>query len=99
LRPTAGAIAAVGALAVFCTGVALLIYFRLVGTLGSMGVASQSYLRAGVGVMIGVVWLGESLSVPVALGLAAALVGVALINFRPSPGSDPRVSPVMGKDA
>lgn len=37
LRPSAGAIAAGGAQAVFGTGVALLIYFRLVKTLGSMG--------------------------------------------------------------
>lgn len=59
--------------------------------------ASQNYLRAGVGVVIGVVLLGESLSVPVALGLAAALLGVALINFRPS--VKPPGFPVMGKGA
>jgi drug/metabolite transporter (DMT)-like permease len=83
LRPSAGAIAAVGALAVLGTGVALLIYFRLVRTLGSMGVASQSYLRAGVGVLLGVLLLGESISTLVGLGLAASILGVALINRRP----------------
>ena len=81
LSPGPMALAATGILSVFCTGVALLIYFRLVRTLGSMGVASQSYLRAGVGVILGMVFLGESFTLPVALGLAAAMLGVALINW------------------
>ena len=67
-------------LSVFCTAVALLIYFRLVRTIGSMGVASQSYLRAGVGVVLGLLLLGETISPSVAAGLIAAIVGVALIN-------------------
>jgi drug/metabolite transporter (DMT)-like permease len=81
LSPSAEAIAAVLVLSVLCTGVALLLYFRLVRSLGSMGVASQSYLRAGVGVVLGVVYLGESLSAAVAIGLATAITGVALINW------------------
>jgi drug/metabolite transporter (DMT)-like permease len=67
-------------LSAFCTAVALLIYFRLVRTIGSMGVASQSYLRAGVGVVLGLLLLGETITLPVAIGLIAAIVGVALIN-------------------
>ena len=81
LRPSHEAIAAAAVLSILCTGVALLIYFRLVRTLGSMGVASQSYLRAGVGVLLGVVVLGETITPPVAIGLAAAVAGVALINW------------------
>ena len=68
-------------LAVFSTGGAFLIYFRLVRTLGSMGVVSQSYLRAGVGVMLGVVVLGEQITFVVGLGLAAAILGVVAINM------------------
>ncbi len=81
LKPTGIAILAAIALAAFCTGAALLIYFRLVRTLGSMGVASQSYLRAGVGVILGVVFVGEHITPVVALGLVAAILGVAAINF------------------
>jgi drug/metabolite transporter (DMT)-like permease len=69
-------------LAFLCTGLALLIYFRLVTTIGSMGVASQSYLRAGVGVTLGVVFLGETFSMPVVAGLLAIVSGVILINTR-----------------
>ncbi len=72
---------ATAALSIACTGIALLLYFRLVRTLGSVGVASQSYLRAGIGVLLGMVFLGETFSVSVGLGLATAMVGVALINW------------------
>ncbi|MEJ6405168.1 DMT family transporter [Yoonia sp. 2307UL14-13] len=81
LAPSAVAIAATAVLSILCTGVALLVYFRLVRTLGSMGVASQSYLRAGIGVILGLVFLGETFTLPVAFGLFAAIAGVALINW------------------
>lgn len=81
LAPSLQAMAATGMLAVFSTAVALLIYFRLIRSLGSMGVASQAYLRAGVGVLLGMVFLGEQISLTVGLGLLAAVVGVAAINF------------------
>ena len=81
LTPGLTAIAATAVLSILCTGLALLIYFRLVRTLGSMGVASQSYLRAGVGVILGMLFLGETVTLPVALGIAAAIAGVALINW------------------
>lgn len=81
LAPSATAVIATAVLSIACTGVALLIYFRLVRTLGSMGVASQSYLRAGIGVLLGIAFLDETFTVPVALGLGAAVLGVALINW------------------
>ncbi|WP_025900092.1 DMT family transporter [Sneathiella glossodoripedis] len=81
LTPSFKAVAAATALSILCTGVALLIYFRLVKTLGSLGTASQAYLRAGFGVMLGVIFLGEQISPMVAIGLFAAIVGVAAINF------------------
>ena len=81
LTPGPMALAATAILSIICTGIALLIYFRLVRTLGSMGVASQSYLRAGIGVILGLVFLGETFTLPVAAGLCAAIAGVALINW------------------
>ncbi|MGP1256303.1 MAG: DMT family transporter [Kiloniellales bacterium] len=81
LAPSLTAVVATGVLSIICTGVALLIYFRLVRTLGSMGVASQSYLRACIGVILGLVFLGETFTLPVAVGLGAAIAGVALINW------------------
>jgi len=82
LTPSWAAIGAALTLGSLCTGIALLLYFRLVHTLGSLGVTSQSYLRAGVGVLLGVVVLGETLTATVALGVAAAIAGVVAINWR-----------------
>ena len=84
MTPSTPAILATLALSVFCTAIALLIYFRLLRTLGSMGVASQSYLRAGIGVLLGVLLLGESISPPVIGGILCTLVGVAIINLPPT---------------
>jgi drug/metabolite transporter (DMT)-like permease len=82
LAPSLRALGAASALAFFCTAVALLIYFRLLRTLGPMGVTSQSYLRAGFAVLLGILVLGESVSAAVGIGLAAIIVGVAAINWR-----------------
>jgi drug/metabolite transporter (DMT)-like permease len=81
LSPGAEAVSAALALGLFSTALAMVIYFRLVRTLGSIGVASQSYLRAGVGVVLGVTFLGEVLSIHVLLGILTALAGVVLINL------------------
>lgn len=83
LSPSRAALGAALALAIFCTALALLLYFRLVQTLGSMGVASQSYLRAGISVLLGIVVLGETLTPPIAAGLGLTLLGVATINLVP----------------
>lgn len=80
LDPSPAALLAVLALGFLCTGVALLIYFRLVRTLGALGVASQSYLRAGVSVLLGVGLLGEQLTAGIGVGLVAVVAGVVIIN-------------------
>lgn len=81
LRPSPAALGATLVLSVLCTGVALMIYFRLVRTLGSIGVASQAYLRAGVGVFLGMAFLGERPTLTVAAGVALAIAGVVAINM------------------
>lgn len=80
LSPSTEAIGAAAILGIACTGVALLIYFRLLRTLGSLGTASQSYLRAGVGALLGVIFLGETLEPAVAAGILLTVLGVAAIN-------------------
>lgn len=82
LSPSAASIAAALALAIFSTAGALLLYFRLLRTLGSMGVASQSYLRAGVSVLLGAIVLGEQIALTIGAGLLAVILGVAAINAR-----------------
>ena len=38
-------------------------------------------MRAGIGVLLGGIFLGETISPSVGAGIAAAVVGVALINW------------------
>src|SRR6266481_1638902 len=57
------------ALSVFSTAFAFALYFRLVRTLGSVGVTAQAYLRVPVGVAVGVAFLGESVTPSALIGL------------------------------
>lgn len=68
-------------LGLVCTALAFLIYFRLLSTLGAMGTASQAYLRAGVGVFLGVVFLSERPDLETFAGICLAILGVILINW------------------
>ena len=81
LSPSPKSLTALGALGIFSTAMALLIYFRLVNTLGSLGTASQAYLRAGISVALGVVILGERMSLQTSLGLGVVILAVILINW------------------
>lgn len=83
LSPSTQSIAAALALSVISSCLALLLYFRLIRTLGSMGTASQAYLRVGVSVLLGMLVLGEQIGWSVALGLVAVVAGVIAINARP----------------
>ena len=80
LTPTTPAILAVVALGVFSTAVAMVIYFRLVRTLGPLGVTTGSYLRAGFSVVLGVLLLGETLSPNLIIGLVMIFIGVATVT-------------------
>ena len=68
-------------LAVFSTALAFVIYFRLVQTLGSVGTTAQAYLRVPIGVAVGVVYLGESLTATAWSGLACVVLGVAAMTI------------------
>jgi drug/metabolite transporter (DMT)-like permease len=81
LAPSASSVLALFALAVFSTALAFVIYFRLVQTLGSVGTTAQAYLRAPIGVAIGVLFLGETLSSTAWLGLACVVAGVIAMTL------------------
>ncbi|HWM47377.1 MAG TPA: EamA family transporter [Xanthobacteraceae bacterium] len=83
LMPSASSIAALLGLALISTAFAFVLYFRLIQTLGSIGVTAQAYLRVPIGVLLGVVFLGESLSVAAAIGLVCIVLGVAAMVRQP----------------
>jgi drug/metabolite transporter (DMT)-like permease len=73
---------AVLALAVFSTGAAFVVYFRLLSTIGSIATASQAYLRIVIGVGLSVALLGETLEPAHWIGLALVVAGVVAMTFR-----------------
>jgi drug/metabolite transporter (DMT)-like permease len=77
IMPSANSVLALLALSVFSTALAFALYFRLVRTLGSVGVTAQAYLRVPVGVAIGVAFLGERLAPSTLAGLVCVVAGVA----------------------
>lgn len=81
LAPSLESILALLGLSIFSTALAFVIYFRLVQTLGSVGTTAQAYLRVPIGVAIGVVFLGESLSSSAWIGLLCVVVGVAAMTI------------------
>jgi len=81
LTPSAASVAALVALAVFSTALAFVIYFRLIQTLGSVGTTAQAYLRVPLGVGLGVVFLGETLSPTVWIGLVCVVAGIAAMTI------------------
>ncbi|WP_269581343.1 DMT family transporter [Roseibium sp. Sym1] len=96
LAPDLTGILSVLMLSVACTALAFLIYFRLLSTLGAMGTASQAYLRSGIGVFLGVVFLSESLDLETFAGICLAIFGVVLINWPVK--RNLQVTPSMGKE-
>lgn len=81
LTPSMSSLFALLGLAVFSTALAFVIYFRLIQTLGSVGTTAQAYLRVPIGVAIGVMWLGETLSPTAWAGLVCVIVGVAAMTI------------------
>jgi drug/metabolite transporter (DMT)-like permease len=81
LTPSTASILALLGLSVFSTALAFAIFFRLVHTLGSVGVTSQAYLRVPIGVGIGVVFLGEALNPSAWVGLVCVVAGVAAMTM------------------
>ena len=83
LVPSAASLFALLGLAIFSTALAFVIYFRLIQTLGSISTTAQAYLRVPIGVALGVLLLGESLSPTAWIGLACVVAGVAAMTIPP----------------
>jgi drug/metabolite transporter (DMT)-like permease len=81
IAPTREAMLATLAHAVFSTALAVLIYFRLLRTLGVVGTTAQAYLRVPIGAGIGVLLLGETLPPTAWAGFALVAAGVAAMTI------------------
>jgi len=79
--PTARSLWAAAALCVFSTGLAMVVYFRLLGTIGSIATSAQAYLRIFVGVGAGVLLLDERLTTSMVVGLFLVVAGVVAMTW------------------
>jgi drug/metabolite transporter (DMT)-like permease len=68
------------ALSLFSTALASLIFFRLLKTLGSLATTSNAYLRALFSMLLGSLFLGESLGLPILTATLCIFVGVFLVT-------------------
>lgn len=80
VMPGAAAWASVAVLAVLCTAVAYLLYFRLIAHVGAARAITVTYLIPVFAVLWGALWLREEITLSMAAGCAVILVGTALAS-------------------
>jgi drug/metabolite transporter (DMT)-like permease len=86
-EPTIGIMGAVLALGVLCSGVAYLIYFRLIQDVGPSSALTVTFLSPLFGILWGVLFLSETVGWYTFVGAAVVITGTALVTgFRPGLG-------------
>ena len=76
--PSSSAIFSVITLGIICTGVAYILFFRLIAALGPTKAISVTYLIPVFGITWGVIFLNETISYWTVFGATLILLGVAL---------------------
>jgi drug/metabolite transporter (DMT)-like permease len=76
--PSADVIAAVVTLAVVCTAIAFLVFFRLIAEVGPARATVITYVNPAVAVLLGVVILDEAFTLGTAIGFVLVLAGSVL---------------------
>ena len=79
-EPALSVLGAVAALGVFCTGIAYLLYFRLVADLGAAPALTVTFLIPVFGILWGHLFLGESIGWHTLVGAVVVLLGTALVT-------------------
>ena len=90
--PDAVDVACLLALALASTGVAYLLYFRLLAELGATGGMTVIFVVPVFGVLWGALFLGESIDAATILGGAVILLSVYLITRFPAPTPAPAIT-------
>lgn len=73
-------------LAIFCTGVAYILYFRLIANAGPTNAVAVTYLIPLFAVLWGGIFLSEQVTLPVVVGCAIIFLGTALATGVLRPG-------------
>lgn len=84
--PAPGAWASLAALAVACTGLAYILFFRLIAHVGPANAITVTFLIPAFAVAWGALFLGEQVTPAMVIGCAVILVGTALATGVLAPG-------------
>jgi drug/metabolite transporter (DMT)-like permease len=80
--PPMSAIASIIALALLCTAIGYVLYFRLIATSGAINALLVTLLVPPVAILLGGLFLGEALAAQDFIGLALIALGLAAIDGR-----------------
>lgn len=83
--PSLPVIAATLVLALFCTAIAHLFYFRLINQIGPTKTASVTFLVPAFGLLWGVLFLDESISTGTLIGSTLIFLSIAFVTDAPFP--------------
>jgi drug/metabolite transporter (DMT)-like permease len=82
--PSSSVLLAVAVLGVVCTALAFLVYFALIGEVGSARATVITYLNPAVALALGVGVLGEPFTIGIAVGFVLIVLGSILATRRAS---------------
>jgi drug/metabolite transporter (DMT)-like permease len=85
VHASAAALFSVAGLGVVCTALALAVFFLLIREVGPQRSLVITFVNPAVAVMLGVLLLGESFTLGIALGLPLVLLGCVLATRRSAP--------------
>ncbi len=80
--PSARAVAAIIVLAVFSTGLAYILYFRILRAAGATNVLLVTFLVPVSALTLGILILDETLTLPAMLGMALIFIGLGAVDGR-----------------
>ena len=83
--PSLGIILSVLALGIVCTGIAFLLYFRLVKDIGGASALTVTFLIPVFGILFGSAFLGETITMNMIIGSVIVIMGTVLVTgFNPA---------------
>jgi drug/metabolite transporter (DMT)-like permease len=96
--PRPPVVAAVLVLALLCTAVAFILFYALIDEVGPVRATVITYVNPAVAVVLGVLFLDETLTWSIAAGFALILAGSVLAtrHSRPAPLSEPALEAAAG---
>ena len=83
LTPATGEmIVSIFGLSILCTAIAYVLFFKILSNAGATNVSLVTFLVPVSAILLGLIWLGEVLTLSNLMGMALILIGLALVDGR-----------------